>query len=81
MLSETEVTSESWHTLQIRLPGEFVRPHEVQFKLHEAEVPLKNKVCVIPESFCPAPAFQHAAPCLTDTMQPSGYMLALAMSY
>ena len=29
---------------QTRMPGELVRPHEVHFKLHEAEVPLKNKV-------------------------------------
>ena len=30
--------------LRVRLPGEFVRPHEANFKLHEAEVPVKNKV-------------------------------------
>ena len=30
--------------VQTRIPGEFVRPHEIHFKLHEAEVPFKNKV-------------------------------------
>ena len=30
--------------LRLRLPGESVRAHEVHFKLHEAEVPVKNKV-------------------------------------
>ena len=30
--------------MQTRLDGEFVRPHEVHFKLHEAELPFKNKV-------------------------------------
>lgn len=30
--------------LRVRLPGELVRPHEAHFKLHEAEVPVKNKV-------------------------------------
>lgn len=30
--------------LRVRLPGEAVRPHEAHFKLHEAEVPVKNKV-------------------------------------
>ena len=30
--------------VQTRMPGEFVRPHEIHFKLHEAEVPFKNKV-------------------------------------
>ncbi|CAL5225440.1 g8258 [Coccomyxa viridis] len=29
--------------IRTRLPGEFVRPHEVHFKLHEAELPVKNK--------------------------------------
>ena len=30
--------------LRMRLPGEAVRTHEANFKLHEAEVPVKNQV-------------------------------------
>lgn len=37
--------------LRVRLPGESVRPHEAHFKLHEAEVPVKNKVSS-PTSTC-----------------------------
>ncbi|CAK0735069.1 hypothetical protein CVIRNUC_000523 [Coccomyxa viridis] len=29
--------------IRTRIAGEFVRPHEIHFKLHEAEVPFKNK--------------------------------------
>ena len=30
--------------VQVRLSGEYVKPHEVHFKLHPAEIPVKNKV-------------------------------------
>lgn len=30
--------------MRIRVPGEAVKPHEAHFKLHEEEVPVKNKV-------------------------------------
>ena len=30
--------------MRIRVPGEGVKPHEAHFKLHEEEVPVKNKV-------------------------------------
>ena len=33
--------------LRLRLPGETVKPHEVNFKLHEAEVPIKNTVSLL----------------------------------
>lgn len=29
--------------MRIRVPGEAVKPHEAHFKLHEEEVPVKNK--------------------------------------
>lgn len=32
--------------MQVRVPGEHVKPHEVHFKLHPAELPVKNKVNV-----------------------------------
>ena len=40
----TGLSLKRMRTAQTRLPGELVRPHEVHFKLHEAELPLKNKV-------------------------------------
>jgi hypothetical protein len=33
--------------VQVRLSGEYVKPHEVHFKLHPAEIPVKNKVIPI----------------------------------
>ena len=30
--------------MQLRVPGEEVKPHEAHFKLHDAEVPVKNQV-------------------------------------
>lgn len=29
--------------MRIRVPGEAVKPHEAHFKLHEEDVPVKNK--------------------------------------
>ena len=60
--------------VQTRLPGEFVRQHEIHFKLHEAEVPFKNKVH-LPASFMLQVRFKSCFKCieaqmLMDTLQP-----------
>lgn len=42
VMTNNQARSVWW--VQVRVPGEHVKPHEVHFKLHPAELPVKNKV-------------------------------------
>ena len=56
--------------MRIRMPGEAVKPHEAHFKLHEEEVPVKNKArrcstLIVPPLHQKHQAKQHEAACKT----------------
>lgn len=73
--------------LRLRLPGETVKPHEVNFKLHEAEVPIKNTVSGLSkppsggqlQTLTARVAFRTAGLCLPSSARGSGRLQVSCM--